>query len=215
MLSLIKADQPLDNQTALRLKKRMAEEFRTQLTFGAPSNEDELGLRQLAVQLKAKKVVVKLFLRHTLHAKLYLCFRPDPINPVVGYLGSSNLTLPGLSHQGELNVDVMDGDATEKLAEWFGNRWDDNWCIDISEELIQVIEESWAREDLIPPYHIYVKMAYHLAQEALAGLGEFRIPADFGSRLFDFQKAAVKIAAHHLTNAGAFSSVTSLAWARL
>ena len=59
--------------------------------------------------------MVKLFLRHTLHAKLYLCFRPDPINPIVGYLGSSNLTLAGLSQQGELNVDVLDHDATQKL----------------------------------------------------------------------------------------------------
>ena len=48
-------------------------------------------------QIKAKKVVVKLFLRHPLHAKLYMLFRPDPINPKVGYLGSSNLTQSGLS----------------------------------------------------------------------------------------------------------------------
>ena len=198
VLSLIQADQTLDNQTALRLKKRLAEDFRTQLTYGAPSDEDEAGLRRLAAQLKAKKVVVKLFLRHPLHAKLYLCFRPDPVNPAVGYVGSSNLTLPGLSHQGELNVDVMDGDATEKLAKWFEERWVDHWCVDISAELIQVIEESWAREVPIPPYHIYLKMAYHLADEALVGLSEFRIPADFGNRLFEFQKAAVKIAAHHL-----------------
>ena len=31
----------LDHQTALRLKKRLAEEFREQLTLGAPSNADE------------------------------------------------------------------------------------------------------------------------------------------------------------------------------
>lgn len=38
----------MDNQTALRLKKRLAEEFREQLTVGAPTNEDEAGLRRLA-----------------------------------------------------------------------------------------------------------------------------------------------------------------------
>src|SRR5437868_5780476 len=31
----------VDQQTVLRLKKRMAEEFRSQLTMGAPSNADE------------------------------------------------------------------------------------------------------------------------------------------------------------------------------
>ena len=202
VLSLVKKDEGLDNQTAIRLKKKIAEEFKEQLTFGVPTNEDEIGLRKLAAQIKAKKVVVRLFLRHHLHAKLYLLFRPDPINPTIGYLGSSNLTFAGLSKQGELNIDVLDHDACQKLAKWFDDRWNDNWCLDISNELAQIIEESWAREVQPPPYHIYLKMAYHLSQEARAGLSEFRIPRDFGQKLFEFQTAAVKIAAHHLNKRG-------------
>lgn len=201
-LSLVAEVDQLDNQTALRLKKKLAEEFRTQLTLGAPSNADEVGLRRLAAQIKDGKVAVKLFLRHPLHAKLYLLFRTDPINPIVGYLGSSNLTLPGLSKQGELNVDVLDHDAANKLAKWFEDRWNDHWCIDISADLVQAIDDSWAREETLPPYYIYVKIAYHLAQEARAGLSEFRIPPEFGRKLFDYQVAAVKIAAHHLNKRG-------------
>lgn len=201
-LSISKHDGNIDNQTALRLKRKLAEEFREQLMAGIPSAQDEAGLRRLAAQIRAKKVVVKLFLRHQLHAKLYLLFRPDPISPTVGYLGSSNLTFAGLSNQGELNVDVVDQDAARKLARWFEDRWEDRWCIDISEELVQIIDESWAREVPLPPYHIYIKMAYHLSQEARAGLSEFKIPRDFGNMLFDFQVAAVKIAAHHLNRRG-------------
>ncbi len=201
-ISLIHGPESLDNSTALRLKKKLAEEFRNQLMLGIPTNSDEAGLRKLAAQLRAGKVVCKLFLRHTLHAKLYLCFRTDPINPIVGFIGSSNLTFSGLSRQGELNVDVMEHDATLKLAKWFEDRWNDRWAVDISAELIAVIEQSWAREVPLPPYHIYVKMAYHLAQEARAGLSQFRIPPEFGNRLFDYQVAAVKIAAHHLNKRG-------------
>lgn len=201
-LSLARAEDDVDNQTAIRLKKRLAEEFRHQLTLGVPTNEDEAGLRRLAAQIVAKKVVVKLFLRHPLHAKLYLLFRPDPISPTVGYLGSSNLTLAGLSRQGELNVDVVDSDACNKLVNWFEDRWKDKFCLDISDELVEIIKQSWAGPEPVPPYHIYIDIAYHLSQEARAGLTEFRIPRDFGNKLFEFQKAAVKIAAHHLNKRG-------------
>jgi hypothetical protein len=197
-LSLRGNEEAMDQQTVLRLKKQMAEQFREQLTLGAPNNDDEASLRRLARQIRDGKVQVKLFLRHPLHAKLYLMHRPDPNNPTLGLVGSSNLTLAGLSRQGELNVDVLDHDACAKLRTWFDDRWNDKWCLDISDELAAIIEESWAREELIPPYHIYLKIAYHLSQEARSGLAEFRLPRELDGKLFEFQKAAVKIAAHHL-----------------
>jgi SNF2 family DNA or RNA helicase len=198
----LRSSDGIDNATVQRLRTRLAEEFREQLTVGIPTNADEAGLRRLAAQLRLGKVRVRLFLRHTLHAKLYLLYRQDANNPKIGFLGSSNLTLPGLSSQGELNVDVLDHDACDKLERWFNDRWEDRWSIDISDELVQVIEQSWASEIEIPPYHVYLKIAYHLSQEARAGLSEFQIPADFGAKLFDFQTAAVKIAAHHVNKRG-------------
>ncbi|MGI8855396.1 MAG: SNF2-related protein, partial [Thermomicrobiales bacterium] len=200
--SLLPDPGEVDNQTASRLKTRIANEFREQLTLGAPTNADEAGLRRLSAQLRAKKVVVRLFLRYPLHAKLYLAHRTDPNNPITGFVGSSNLTFAGLARQGELNVDVLDHDACEKLQHWFDSRWDDRLSLDISDELAAIIDESWARPQDPPPYHIYLKMAYHLAQEARAGLAEFGIPPELDRRLFDYQKAAVKIAAHHVKKRG-------------
>jgi len=202
LLSLSSESSAIDAQKVVRFKIQLAEEFRKQLMVGAPTNEDEVTLQKLASQIKAGKVVVKLFLRHPLHAKLYLLYRQDYNNPVTGYLGSSNLTLAGLSKQGELNVDVLEYDACQKLAKWFNDRWNDKWCLDISQELVEIIEESWARKELLSPYYIYLKMAYHLAQEARAGLAEFKLPSDLQNKLLDFQAAAVKIAAHHLHKRG-------------
>ncbi len=192
----------IDRGQAVRLKKQLAESFRHQLTLGTPTAQDEAGLRQLANQLRQGKLVVKLYLRSPLHAKLYLTHRHDAANPRTGYVGSSNLTFSGVRGNGELNVDVLDHDASQKLADWFEDRWHDPFCVDISEELISVVEESWAREALVSPYHIYIKMAYHLALEAREGLRTFDVPGELDEILFPYQSAAVKIAAHHLMKRG-------------
>ena len=192
----------IDNATATRLKSQFAAHLREQITLGIPTGQDETGLRRLAKQLRAGQVVVKLFLPYPLHAKLYLLFRDDANNPITGFVGSSNLTLAGLSKHGELNVDVLDHLGTEKLAGWFADRWGERWALDVSADLAAIIEGSWAREEAIPPYHIYLNIAYHLSTEARAGLSQFRLPGRFERELFEFQKSAVKIAARHLHRRG-------------
>jgi superfamily II DNA or RNA helicase len=194
----------IDSAQTARLKRLIVAEYRDQLMLGAPTSEDEAGLRQLARQIRARRVQVKLFLRYPLHAKLYLLHQPDNYSaPIHAYLGSSNLTLAGLKHQGELNTEVTDGDAAQKLARWFNDRWTDTRCLDISEELARLIDESWAGETLRSPYEVYVKMAYHLAEEAIAGMsGEFKLPKEFRDLLFEYQVAAVQIAANHVNRRG-------------
>lgn len=192
----------IDNATASRLKAQFAAHLREQITLGIPTGQDEAGLRRLARQLRAGQVAVKLFLPYPLHAKLYLLFRDDVNNPITGFVGSSNLTLAGLSKHGELNVDVLDHLGTQKLASWFTDRWGDRWALDVSADLAAIIESSWAREDAIPPHHIYLNIAYHLSTEARAGLSQFRLPPRFEQELFEFQKSAVKIAARHLHRRG-------------
>ena len=192
----------LDNATAVRLKSQFAAHLREQITLGIPTGKDEAALRTLARQLRAGQVCIKLFLPHPLHAKLYLLFRDDVNNPITGFVGSSNLTMQGLARQGELNVDVLDHHATERLSRWFDDRWGDRWALDVSADLAAIIEASWAREVAIPPYHIYLNIAFHLSTEARAGLSQFRLPARFEQDLFEFQKSAVKIAARHLHRRG-------------
>src|SRR5712692_8411687 len=133
-LTILGTNNGIDNQTALRFKQQLAQHFREQLMLGVPTNADEAGLRRLVGQLKAGKVVVKLFLRHQLHAKLYLLFRVDHANTIVVFLGSSSITLSGRFHRGEFIIDVLDTDAATKLAGWFEDRWNDRWCLNISEE---------------------------------------------------------------------------------
>jgi len=190
-----------DAEFVQQCKTEIAIDFKRQLLLGLPTKQDELTLRRLSQQMKDGKVSVKLYLREPLHAKLYLAHRPDDnFNKIQAIMGSSNLTYAGLTGNGELNAEFADSDSAEKLSKWFDARWEDRFCVDITEELINVIEHSWACVEDIPPYYIYLKTAYHLSQEARSGIKEFTLPQEFKRELFDFQENAVKIAAKHLAN---------------
>ena len=49
LFSLTDGDPGVSNGVAVRLKKRLAEAFRDQLTLGTPTARDEAGLRRLAL----------------------------------------------------------------------------------------------------------------------------------------------------------------------
>ena len=194
-------DNTPDAELVQRVKRQIAQDFRRQLLIGIPTKLDEWALRRLSSQLKSKKVIVKLSVKEPLHAKLYLAHRPDDrSNPIMAIMGSSNLTYSGLTKQGELNAEFNDRDQCAKYDKWFNDRWNDRFCVDITDELIKAIDESWAAEKMIPPYWIYLKIAYHLSEEARNGIKEFTLPPIFQKELFDFQQNAVKIVARHLNN---------------
>ena len=198
---LYSKEQPTDAAYAQQCKLEIAREFKKQLLLGLPTKQDEWTLRRLSAQLKEDKVCVKLYVAEPLHAKLYLAHRPDDnLNPIQAIKGSSNLTYAGLTKQGELNAEFGDSDSAQKLSEWFDDRWNDRFCIDITKELIDAIDNSWAGEEIIPPYYIYLKTAYHLSADARSGIKEFTLPPEFQNDLFDFQQTAVKIAARHLNS---------------
>jgi superfamily II DNA or RNA helicase len=192
----------LDGAARRALLHRFVQSFKEQIEFGVPSDAAERTLRQIARQLRQRKLYVKAFLKHPLHAKLYLVERIDPATPLIGFVGSSNLTLAGLSQQGELNVDVVEQDAAQKLLQWFNDRWNDLSAIDLTDELAEIIENSWAREELVRPYLVYLKMAYHLCEEARQGERAFKMPRLFENVLLDFQAAAVSLAVHTLYRRG-------------
>lgn len=201
-LARMRQPDPTDNRTAARLKGETVSEYRDQLQVGLPTEGDETALRALLRQIDSGDVQVRVHTAHRLHAKLYLCHRDDTAAPRVGYVGSSNLTVAGLREQGELNVDVVDGDSTAKLARWFEDRWNDPFTVDAMPELAETLRESWASEDQLDPYLVYLKMAYHLSREAREGLIEYGLPASMHDKLLDFQAAAVKIAARIVMQKG-------------
>jgi superfamily II DNA or RNA helicase len=196
-------DDRITNKDAIRLREEALQEFREQLTVGAPSNEQEAALRRFRDQLAAGKARVKFFARYPLHAKLYLAHLADgQVIPQMGFVGSSNLTFSGLAGQGELNVDVADSDATAKLAAWFEARWEDQLAIDVTDQLVEILDESWVSEDQPDPFLVYLKLAYELSSDAREGLRDYDIPASLRGVLLAHQADAVRVAARIVERRG-------------
>lgn len=191
--------QMVDNSCVRRWKAQVVEDLHRQLTLGFQTKHDETVLQRLLAQLKANKVTVKLHLSTPLHAKLYLAYRPEDVEaPVRALMGSSNLTLGGLSRNGELNAKFAEPPEAERFAKWFSERWKDRFSLDITQDLIELLEKSWAALPKPMPYEIYLRVMYELSQEARQGISDYTIPDPFDKELFDYQKTAVLLLMRHL-----------------
>ncbi len=200
------SDPHIDRTYLTEQRQKLLREFEKQIVAGVPTRTAQSSMRRLLEQIRNGTVQIKLYTRRPLHAKLYLLSRKDTITPLIAYVGSSNLTYAGLAQQGELNVDVVDQDAAQKLLRWFNERWNDQSAIDIGGELDKMVDASWASECIQKidnlPYLVFLKVAYHLSEDARLGEREFQVPALFRDVLLDFQVAAVQLAGRLLYRHG-------------
>jgi superfamily II DNA or RNA helicase len=191
-------DEEIDASVAKERRRAILENFREQLMRGVPTAADMATLRRLRAQLFDGRVQIKLFTARPLHGKTYICHRNDLHNPITAFVGSSNLTMAGLRHNYELNVDVLDDQGTERLSQWFEDRWADDFSLDISKLLIELIDESWASEEPPTPYEVYLKFCFHLSRDVREGLAEYSIPLELQRQLLDYQAQAVKTLARRI-----------------
>lgn len=195
-------DDGIDGEVARARRQAALVKFRTQLMRGIPNARDRKNLQRLRQHLVDGPVRIKLFTRRPLHGKAYLCHRQDANLPIVGFIGSSNLTMSGLRHNFELNVDVLDFDAAKKLDTWFIARWDDKFSIDITDDLINLIDESWAGEEPLTPHEVFLKVCWHLSRDVREGLIEYSLPLSMREKLLDYQVNAVQTLARRIYTRG-------------
>lgn len=184
--------QDADANAARARKAELLEQLRTQLMRGVPTNADRATLQSLRELLATGAVEMKVFTRRPLHGKTYICHRDDLNNPITGFVGSSNLTLPGLTSNLELNVDVVDIDGAKTLADWFQDRWSDRFSRPVTAEVLDLLDESWARRDPRRPYDVFMKVCYDLSRDVREGLAEYSIPSSIRDQLLDYQATAVQ-----------------------
>lgn len=181
-----------DNTTALRRKEQLLAQLREQLCRGLPNAPDRATLRTLRDQVADGSVQVKVHTSRALHGKTYIFHKESPNTPIMGFVGSSNLTAAGLTTNLELNVDVVDNEAAGALATWFEDRWEDPLSLDVGVELLTLLDQSWASKTPAAPYDVYLKLCYDLSRDVRDGLAEYSLTGPINDVLLDYQKEAVK-----------------------
>lgn len=192
---------PLDNSLAARRLDQALVDFADQLVWGVPTPTDQAALRRLRDDLDNGLLQVKFWAREPLHAKLYVAHLAGGLRGYRAVVGSSNFTSAGLVKQGELSLEETDQQLTAELSAWFDARWDDRYAIDITHELISILERSWIREDQPSPFHVYLRLAYELSRDARDGLN-LDIPAEISRVLLPHQISAVQVATKMLERKG-------------
>lgn len=172
-------------------------DLRQQLQRGRATQQDRRTLMSLRDLLASGRVEIRAYVRRPLHGKAYIFHRSnDPNTPRLGFVGSSNLTGPGLASNYELNVDVLDFQPAQHLAQWFDDRWDERSTFPITAEILDLIEASWVYPK--HPYEVFLKVCYDLSRDARESVSQYDLPPSVAGDLLAHQAFAVRVLARKL-----------------
>jgi superfamily II DNA/RNA helicase len=184
-----------------RMAAETAENIRATVELMDQTDEAEATVKILVRLIEEKRLKVRIYTKGRMHAKAYIFTYGDSFNLLgekitkhekgIAVVGSSNLTLSGVSHNTELNVVVPGNNNHDELVRWFDELWDESQ--DFDESLLNEMQQSWALAP-VRPYDIYMKTLYALVKDRLEDEEDRSILWDdeITKRLANFQKVAVR-----------------------
>jgi phosphatidylserine/phosphatidylglycerophosphate/cardiolipin synthase-like enzyme len=92
------------------------------------------GVPAIVDGVRSGKIECKVYAKKKFHAKAYITHPKVKVIGSVALVGSSNFTVPGLTENVELNIQVRAPGDVEKLQKWFERYWKEGE--DISDDVI-------------------------------------------------------------------------------
>jgi HKD family nuclease/superfamily II DNA or RNA helicase len=184
-----------------RMAQETAVNLRNAVELMDQTDEAEDLIAGLIRMIEEKRLKVRVYTKGRLHAKAYICDYGKVFDPSgnevarhekgIAVVGSSNLTLAGLTHNTELNVIVQGNQNHQELVRWFDDLWKEAQGFD--ETLMVELRSSWAAAQ-VKPYDIYMKTLFALVRDRLEGEEEQELlwDDDIFGKLASFQKVAVR-----------------------
>ena len=112
---------------------------------GVPAIVDAIG----------KTIKCRVFRPKKFHAKAYITHPKFDVLAPTALVGSSNFTLPGITRNVELNIQIHQ--KVEALQEWFDRYWEN--ADPVNDEILKTIQRHTTEHS---PFEIYVKSLYEL-----------------------------------------------------
>ncbi len=148
----------LRTQTALRLNESLERE--------KESNDFLRGVPGIVEAIRCGQIECRVYTKKKFHAKAYITHGKAAVVGSFALVGSSNFTLPGLTDNVELNVQVRR--EVDVLQEWFERHW--NEAEDVSCDVLHVIERH-IRD--YAPFEIYVRALHEFFRQHVPSVSEW------------------------------------------
>ncbi|WP_026837072.1 helicase-related protein [Gillisia sp. JM1] len=175
-------------------------EYAKDLTYMEQNEDNQVGLSALWELIKENRIDIRVYTKGFLHSKAYIFdAKKGGMVDGVAIVGSSNLSISGLSNNTELNVKITNQNDFDDVKKWFDDIW--NNSEPFSDDLMDMVEQSWVQQQATP-YEIYIKTLYNLIKERVQ-IKEHHISDNSAfnfNDLYLFQKDAVNMALNKLEN---------------
>jgi SNF2 family DNA or RNA helicase len=149
------------------VRDRALKQLDTSIEQQKQTNDFLTGVPGIVEAIRSGKIECRVYNKKKFHAKAYITHSRLAVVGSSALVGSSNFTLPGLTNNVELNVQLRR--EVELLQEWYEAHWND--AVDVSDEVLKTIERHIRPYQ---PFEVYAKalQQYFKNLEMTAGAWE-------------------------------------------
>jgi superfamily II DNA or RNA helicase len=147
-------------ETSARTRKALVEALRFQASEALDRSIEDIkdqnpflrGVPAVLEALKSGQIECKVYGHDKFHAKAYITHSKLEVVGSQALVGSSNFTVPGLTQNVELNIQVQSAREVKQLQEWFESYWDK--ADPATDAVVKTIERQTR---LYTPFEVYAK----------------------------------------------------------
>lgn len=153
------------------------------------------GVPAIVNALQKKIIECKVYRKKKFHAKTYITYSRFDVVGSAALVGSSNFTIPGLTQNVELNIQIRR--EVELLQNWFEKYWEE--AEEVTPDILKTIERHTQE---YTPFEVYAKSLYEFFRGHELTEGEWELQESKMYRVLDqYQKegyhALLKIASRY------------------